>query len=152
MSIPFPGVPDSQEPTSVAFDAGDFYLSPQALGVTSGTSKIAVGANAEYFLTKSIAVGGDVSFFVKSPGALSLFPDIEYHFDSDVKSLDLYAGAGPSLYFGLGSTAKTQLGVKAYGAARYFFDPRTGVFAKLGLAAGGGSAALFWAAGISFKI
>ena len=146
--------PDAQKDSSgVAFNAGDFYLSPQVLGVTAGTTgKIALGANAEYFLTKSVAVGGDVSFFLKSSGALSLFPDIEYHFDAHVQSLDFYVGGGPSLYVPFGSGNKALLGVKAYGAARYFFDSHTGVFAKLGLTTNGSKAGLFWAAGASFKI
>lgn len=144
---------DQKETAPVAFNVGDIYLSPQVIGVTAGTTgKVALGANAGYFLTKAIAVGGDVSFFVKSPGALSLFPDVEYHFNSNVRSLDLYAGAGPSLYVGLGTDGKTLFGGKAYGAARYFLDPRTGVFLKLGAATNGSKVGLFGVIGVSFKL
>jgi hypothetical protein len=142
-----------KELSTVAFNVGDFFLSPQVLGVTAGNEgRIAPGVNAEYFLSQRIAVGGDISFFLKSPGAMSLFPDIEYHFNVQVRSLDVYAGAGPSIFFGFGSDSRTLFGVKAFGAARYFFNPSTGVFAKLGFATNGNGSAGFWAIGISFKL
>ena len=142
-----------KKPTAVAFSVGDFYLSPEFLGVTAGVGgKAAVGVNAEYFLTKSIAVGGDVAFFMESPSVLSLLPDIEYHFNSQSPSWDVYAGAGPALFIWLDSPSQTLLGIKAYGAARYFFNPGAGAFLKLGVATDSNSAALFWAAGISIKI
>jgi hypothetical protein len=146
--------PEAQkEPSVVAFNVGDFFLSPQVLGVTAGSEgKIALGANAEYFLSKQIAVGGDVSFYLKSPGGLSLFPDIEYHFNVNVRSLDVYVGAGPSIFFGFGSDSRTLFSVKAFGAARYFFTSSTGVFAKLGLATNGNGIAGLWAIGVSFKL
>jgi|GEM_PF-1743569 len=146
--------PDAQkEPPVVAFNVGDFFLSPEVIGVTAGSNgKIALGANAEYFLSKGIAVGGDASFYLKSPGGLSLFPDIEYHFNIQVRSLDVYAGAGPSIFFGFGSNSRTLLGGKAFGAARYFFTPSTGVFLKLGFASNRDGTAGFWAIGVSFKL
>jgi hypothetical protein len=146
--------PDAQkEPSAVAFNVGDFFLSPEVIGVTAGSNgKIALGANAEYFLSKAIAVGGDVSFYLKSPGGLSLFPDIEYHFNVNVRGLDVYAGAGPSLFFGFGTDGRTLFGGKAFGAARYFFNPSTGVFLKLGFASNRDGTAGFWAIGVSFKL
>ncbi|MGD1010352.1 MAG: hypothetical protein ABR951_09405 [Candidatus Aminicenantales bacterium] len=143
----------SAEAPTVAFKAGDFYLSPQLLGVTAGSSgKIALGANAEYFLSKEIAVGGDASFYLQSPGGVSLFPDIEYHFNVNVRGLDVFAGAGPSLFFGFGTDGKTLFGGKAFGAARYFFTPSTGVFLKLGFASNKEGTAGLWAIGVSFKL
>ena len=146
--------PEAQKGSAaVAFNAGEFYLSPEVIGVTAGSNgKIALGANAEYFLSKEIAVGGDASFYLKSPGGLSLFPDIEYHFNVGVQSLDVYAGAGPSIFFGFGSPGRTLLGGKAFGAARYFFNPSTGVFLKLGFASNRDGTAGFWALGVSFKL
>jgi hypothetical protein len=146
--------PEAQkEPAPVAFNVGDFYLSPEMIGVTAGGSRtIALGANAEYFFSKQIAVGGDASFYLKSPGGLSLFPDIEYHFNVNVQSLDVYVGAGPSIFFGFGSNSGTLLGGKAFGAARYFFAPSTGVFLKLGFASNRDGTAGFWAIGVSFKL
>ena len=142
-----------KEPSTVAFNAGDFFLSPEVIGVTAGSNgKIALGANAEYFLSKEIAIGGDASFYTKSPGGISLFPDIEYHFNVHVRSLDVYAGAGPSIFFGFGSAGRTLLGGKAFGAARYFFTPSTGVFVKLGFASNSDGTAGFWALGVSFKL
>ena len=146
--------PEAQkEPTAGLFNVGDFYLSPEVIGVKAGSNRtIALGANAEYFLSKEIAVGGDVSFYLKSPGGLSLFPDIEYHFNVHVQSLDVYIGAGPSLFFGFGSEGKTLFGGKAFGAARYFFNPSTGVFLKLGIATNNEGTTGTWAIGVSFKL
>jgi hypothetical protein len=146
--------PDAQkEPPAGLFNAGDFYLSPEVIGVTAGSNRtIALGANAEYFLSKEIAVGGDVSFYLKSPGGLSLFPDIEYHFNVHVQSLDIYIGAGPSLFFGFGSEGRTLFGGKAFGAARYFFSPSTGIFLKLGVASNSDGTTGMWAIGVSFKL
>jgi hypothetical protein len=146
--------PEAQKgPSIVAFNVGDFFLSPQVLGVSAGSEgRFALGANAEYFLSKTIAVGGDVSFYLKSPGGLSLFPDIEYHFNVNVQSLDVYIGAGPSLFFGFGTDGETLFGGKAFGAARYFFNPSTGVFLKLGFASNKNGTAGIWAIGVSFKL
>lgn len=142
-----------KEQSAGLFNAGDFYLSPEVIGVTAGSNRtIALGANAEYFLSKEIAVGGDVSFYLKSPGGLSLFPDIEYHFNVHVQSLDVYIGAGPSLFFGFGSEGRTLFGGKAFGAARYFFNPSTGVFLKLGVASNRDGTTGLWAIGVSFKL
>ncbi len=141
------------EAPTVAFKAGDFYLSPQLLGVSAGSSgKFALGANAEYFVSKEIAVGGDASFYLASPGGVSLFPDIEYHFNVNVKGLDVFAGAGPSLFLGFGTDGKTLFGGKAFAAARYFFTPGTGVFLKLGFASNKEGTAGLWAIGVSFKL
>ena len=143
----------SAEAPAIAFKVGDFYLSPQLNSVrTGGASKLALGANAEYFLSKSIAVGGDVSFYLVSPGGLSFFPDIEYHFSVNVKGLDVFVGAGPSLFVGFGSDGDTVFGGKAFGAARYFFTPSTGVFLKLGIATNKEGTAGFGAVGVSFKL
>ncbi len=143
----------SAEAPTVAFKAGDFYLSPQLLRVSAGSSgKTALGAYAEYFLSKEVAVGGDVSFYLHSPGGLSLFPDIEYHFNVNVKGLDVFAGAGPSLFFGSGTDGKTLFGGKAFGAARYFFTPSTGVFLKLGFASNEEGTTGLGAIGVSFKL
>jgi len=144
--------PDAQKQSSaVAFNVGDFYLSPQVLGTSTG-GKIALGANAEYFLSKTIAIGGDAAFYVESPGGLTIFPDVEYHFSVQVRSLDVYVGAGPSLYFRFGTNSKTLFGGKGFAAARYFFTPGTGVFLKLGVATNENGATGYGAIGISFKI
>ncbi len=143
----------SAEAPTVAFKAGDFYLSPQLVGVSAGSAgKFALGPNVEYFLSKVIAVGGDVSIYLVSPGGLSFFPDIEYHFNVNVRGLDVFAGAGPSLFVGFGSEGKTLFGGKAFGAARYFFTPNTGVFLKLGIASNKEGTAGLWAIGVSFKL
>ena len=144
--------PEAQkESSAVAFNVGDFYLSPQVLDTSRG-GKISLGANAEYFLSKAIAVGGDASFYLNSPGGLSIFPDVEYHFNVQVRSLDVFVGAGPSLYFGFGTNSKTLFGVKAFAAARYFFSPGTGVFVKLGVATNENGATGYGALGVSFKL
>jgi len=143
----------SAEAPTVAFKTGDFYLSPELLHVSAGGSgTFALGANAEYFLSKQIAVGGDASVYLSSPGGLSLFPDIEYHFDVNVKGLDVFAGAGPSLFFGFGTDGKTLLGGKAFGAVRYFFDPSIGVFLKLGFAFNEEGTTGLGVIGVSFKL
>jgi hypothetical protein len=143
----------SAEAPTVAFKAGDFYLSPQLVSVNAGSSgKFSLGPNVEYFLSKAIAVGGDVSIYLVSPGGLSLFPDIEYHFNVNVRGLDIFAGAGPSLFVGFGSEGKTLFGGKAFGAARYFFTPSTGVFLKLGIASNKEGTAGLGAIGVSFKL
>ena len=143
----------SAEAPAIAFKAGDVYLSPQLNSVRTGSAgKYALGVNAEYFLSKAIAVGGDVSFYLVSPGGLSLFPDVEYHFNVNVRGLDVFAGAGPSLFFGFGSEGSTVFGGKAFGAARYFFTPSTGVFLKLGIATNKEGTAGFGAIGVSFKL
>lgn len=146
--------PEAQKEASAGlFNAGDFYLSPQLLGVTAGSNRtLALGAYAEYFLSKEIAVGMDASFYLKSPGGLSLFPDIEYHFNVHVQSLDVFVGAGPSLFFGFGTDSKTLFGGKAFGAARYFFNPSTGVYLKLGIATNKNGTTGLWAIGVSFKL
>ncbi len=143
----------SAEAPTVAFKTGDFYLSPELLRVSAGGSgTLALGAMAEYFLTKQIAVGGDASVYLHSPGGLSLFPDIEYHFNVNVKGLDVFAGAGPSLFFGFGTEGKTLFGGKAFGAVRYFFNPNTGVFLKLGIASNEEGTTGLGAIGVSFKL
>jgi hypothetical protein len=143
----------SAEAPTVAFKAGDFYLSPQLNSVrTGGAGKYALGLNAEYFLSKAVAVGGDVSFYLVSPGGLSVFPDVEYHFNVNVRGLDVFAGAGPSLFFGFGSGGNTVFGGKAFGAVRYFFTPGTGVLLKLGIASNKEGTTGFGAIGVSFKL
>ena len=143
----------SAEAPTVAFKTGDFYLSPQLNSVRTGTAgKYALGVNAEYFLSKAIAVGGDVSFYLVSPGGLSLFPDVEYHFNVNVRGLDVFAGAGPSIFFGFGSEGSTVFGGKAFGAVRYFFTPGTGVFLKLGIASNKEGTTGVGAIGVSFKL
>ena len=141
------------EAPTVAFKAGDFYLSPQLLSVRTGTAgKLALGPNVEYFLSKSVAVGGDVSLYLVSPGGLSVFPDIEYHFAINVPGLNVFAGAGPSVFVGFGSEGRTVFGGKAFGAVRYFFTPTTGVFLKLGIATNREGTAGFGGLGVSFKL
>ena len=143
----------SAEAPTVAFKAGDFYLSPQLVGVSAGSAgKYALGPNVEYFVSKVLAVGGDVSIYLVSPGGLSVFPDVEYHFNVNVRGLDVFAGAGPSLFVGFGSEGRTLFGGKAFGAARYFFTPNTGVFLKLGIASNKEGTAGLWAIGVSFKL
>ena len=143
----------SAEAPTVAFKAGDFYLSPQLNSVrTGGAGKLALGANAEYFVSNAVAVGGDVSFYLVSPGGVSVFPDVEYHFLVNVKGLDIFAGAGPSVFFGFGTDGKTVFGGKGFGAVRYFFTPSTGVFLKLGIAANKEGTTGYGAVGVSFKI
>ena len=146
--------PDTQkDPSAGLFKAGDFYLSPEVISVRAGGNrKIGLGVNAHYFLSPEIAVGGDVSLYLSSPGGFSLLPDIEYHFNVHVQSLDVYAGAGPSLFIGSGADGKTVFGGKAFGAANYFFNPSMGVFLKLGLAFNSEGTAGFGAVGVSFKI
>jgi hypothetical protein len=146
--------PEAQkESSAVAFNAGDFFLSPEVIGVTAGSNgTLALGANAEYFLSKQIAVGGDASFYLVSPGGVSVFPDIEYHFNVKAQGLNIYAGAGPSIFFGSGADGRTLLGGKAFGAVRYFFTPSTGVFAKLGVATNSEGTSGFWVIGVSFKL
>jgi hypothetical protein len=143
----------SAEAPTVEFKKGDFYLSPQLSSVRTGSAgKLALGAYAEYFFSKAVAVGADVSFYLVSPGGLSLFPDIEYHFDVNVRGLNVFVGAGPSLFYGFGTEGRTLFGGKAFGAARYFFTPGTGVFLKLGIATNSEGTAGFGAIGVSFKL
>ena len=146
--------PDAQKGSSAGlFNAGDIYLSPELISVSAGGNrKIALGANVQYFFSNVIAIGGDVSVYLASPGGFSLFPDIEYHFNVNVQSLDVYVGAGPSLFIGSGTDAKTLFGGKAFGAANYFFNPTMGVFLKLGLAFNSEGTAGFGAIGVSFKL
>ena len=146
--------PDAQKGSSAGlFNAGDIYLSPELISVSAGGNrKIALGANVQYFLSNEIAIGGDVSVYLASPGGFSLFPDIEYHFDVNVKGLDVFAGAGPSLFFGFGTDGKTLLGGKAFGAVRYFFDPSIGVFLKLGFAFNEEGTTGLGVIGVSFKL
>lgn len=145
--------PQAQSPATVMFAPGDFYLGPQVSRVdTGGGGKVGVGGNVEYFVTKAVAVGGDVSVYFQSPGALSLFPDVEYHFDVKVKSLDVFVGAGPSVSFGFGSDGQTLFGGKGYAAARYFFSPGIGGFLKFGVTGDKRGATIFWSAGVSFKL
>jgi hypothetical protein len=143
----------SAEAPEVAFKPGDFYLSPQLMSVKTGTSgKYALGPNVEYFLSKEIAIGGDASLYIVSPGGLSLFPDIEYHFNVKVQGLNVFAGAGPSLFLGFGNEGRTVFGAKAFAAVRYFFTPKTGAYIKIGIATNKEGTAGFWALGVSFKL
>jgi hypothetical protein len=56
------------------------------------------------------------------------------------------------VYFRFGTDSKTLFGVKGFGAARYFFDSHTGVFAKLGIGSTGSKVGGFGILGVSFKI
>jgi hypothetical protein len=125
---------------------GDFILSPE---VVIAFSTVSFGANCEYMITKELGFGGDLLFSFDGSGAVTVCPDINYHFDAKVNGLDLFVGGGPSIVIGFGGGSAFFF--KIDGGVRYFFTPEIGGYFKFGGMLGNGSCA-FAAFGCSIKL
>jgi hypothetical protein len=134
--------------SSAVFNKGDMLLTPELVFIEHTTN---LGANIEYFITRNIAVGGDVLLWLEGSSGMIISPDVSYHFDVKVDHLDLFVGAGPAVAFSFGSGGGSDFGFKPFGGVRYYFTPKIAAYFKM-LAFIGSESSFGGAFGATFRL
>jgi hypothetical protein len=132
--------------SSSAFQLGDMILTPEIM-VSSGT--VPIGANFEYAFTKNIGLGGDLVFSLEGSGAMTIAPDVSYHFNMNTSNFDLFAGGGPALIIGF--NGGSAFGFKPFLGSRFYFTPKIAAYFKF-FALLAKDSSIGGAFGVSFKI
>lgn len=131
---------------SAAYRGPGTFITPEVL-VHSHTSLF--GVHYETPFSGRLNLGGELAFGTHSPGYLWFSPELIYHFDLDVRKLDLFGGIGPVLTIGF--KGGSDFAFKPFGGLRLTIGRKTSFYFKMYMVIGDGSS-LGAAFGLSFRL